>query len=119
MDIGDFQTFTFVPHPLLAPTFDHIRRVCRDYRDVFGRNPNLLRPRRFNLAHAVLHILEDPRWRRDAGAHGPAFVSKRFGQERMIDETIAFYRPSRASIFGCANHFLSRLRSNGRRPSEG
>lgn len=47
MDIGDFQGFTFVPHPLPAPTFDDIRRVCRDYRGVFGRNPNLLRPRRF------------------------------------------------------------------------
>src|SRR5882672_1854215 len=47
MDTDDFQTFTFIPHPLPAPTFDDIRRVCRDYRGVFGRNPNLLRPQRF------------------------------------------------------------------------
>jgi hypothetical protein len=47
MGMGDFQGFTFVPHPLPAPTFDDIRRVCRDYRGIFGRNPNLLRPRRF------------------------------------------------------------------------
>jgi hypothetical protein len=47
MNTGDFETFTFAPQPLPSPNIDDIRRVCRDYRKVFGRNPNLLRPRRF------------------------------------------------------------------------
>jgi glycosyltransferase involved in cell wall biosynthesis len=44
-----------------------------------------------NLAGAVLQILDDPGWRERAAIHGPAFVSKRFGHQRMIDETIAAY----------------------------
>jgi glycosyltransferase involved in cell wall biosynthesis len=44
-----------------------------------------------NLASAVLQILDDPGWRKRAAIHGPAFVSKRFGHQRMIDETIAAY----------------------------
>jgi glycosyltransferase involved in cell wall biosynthesis len=44
-----------------------------------------------NLSSAVLQILDDPGWRGRAAIHGPAFVSKRFGHQRMIDETIAAY----------------------------
>jgi glycosyltransferase involved in cell wall biosynthesis len=44
-----------------------------------------------NLSSAVLQILDDPRWRERAAIHGPAFVSKRFGHQRMIDETIVEY----------------------------
>src|SRR6516164_2612924 len=44
-----------------------------------------------SLASAVLEILEDPGWRERAAAQGPAFVSKKFGHQRMIDDTIAAY----------------------------
>jgi glycosyltransferase involved in cell wall biosynthesis len=44
-----------------------------------------------NLSSAVLQILDDPGWRGRAAIHGPAFVSKRFGHQRMIDETIVEY----------------------------
>jgi glycosyltransferase involved in cell wall biosynthesis len=44
-----------------------------------------------SLASAVLEILEDSGWRERAATEGPAFVSKRFGHQRMIDDTIAVY----------------------------
>jgi glycosyltransferase involved in cell wall biosynthesis len=44
-----------------------------------------------SLASAVLEILEDPGWRERAATQGPAFVSKKFGHQRMIDDTIAAY----------------------------
>ena len=47
--------------------------------------------RPLNLANAVLQILDDPSWRERAAIQGPIFVSKRFGHQRMIDETIAVY----------------------------
>jgi glycosyltransferase involved in cell wall biosynthesis len=43
------------------------------------------------LANAALQILDDPGWRKRASIHVPAFVSKRFGHSRMVDETIAVY----------------------------
>ena len=42
-----------------------------------------------SFARAVLQMLHDPEWRERAAIHGPLFVAKRFGQQRMIDETIA------------------------------
>jgi glycosyltransferase involved in cell wall biosynthesis len=47
--------------------------------------------RPLNLANAVLQILNDPSWRERAASHGPAFVSTRFGHQRMINETIHLY----------------------------
>ena len=44
-----------------------------------------------SLASAVLEIIENPTARKRAATEGPAFVSKRFGHQRMIDETIAAY----------------------------
>jgi glycosyltransferase involved in cell wall biosynthesis len=44
-----------------------------------------------SLASAVLEILENPGWRERAAAQGPAFVSEKFGHQRMIDDTIAAY----------------------------
>jgi len=54
-----------------------------------------------SLASAVLEILENPGWRERAAAQGPAFVSKKFGHQRMIDDTIAAYgyRGARHSQF--------------------
>ena len=54
-----------------------------------------------SLASAVLEILEDPGWRERAATQGPAFVSKKFGHQRMIDDTIAAYgyRDARHSQF--------------------
>ena len=43
------------------------------------------------LARAVLEILGDPSWAERSATEGPAFVSKKFGHQRMIDETIAAY----------------------------
>ena len=47
--------------------------------------------RPLSLASAVLQILDDSSWRERTAIEGPAFVSKRFGYQRMIDETIAAY----------------------------
>jgi glycosyltransferase involved in cell wall biosynthesis len=47
--------------------------------------------RSLNLARAALQILDDPSWRDRAAIEGPIFVSKRFGHQRMIDETVAVY----------------------------
>jgi glycosyltransferase involved in cell wall biosynthesis len=54
-----------------------------------------------SLASAVLEILGDPGWRERAATQGPAFVSKKFGHQRMIDDTIAAYgyRDARHSQF--------------------
>ena len=46
-----------------------------------------------SLAGAVLKILAEPCWQQNASVYGPAFVSKRFGQSRMVRETIALYGP--------------------------
>src|SRR5262249_13908566 len=52
-----------------------------------------------SLASAVLKILEEPGWRERAAIEGPAFVSKRFGHQRMIDDTIAAYGcPAKAEM---------------------
>jgi hypothetical protein len=53
--------------------------------------------RPLNLANAVLQILDDPSWRDRAAIQGPFFVSKRFGHQRMIDETIAVYHSKQPS----------------------
>ena len=45
-----------------------------------------------SLASAVLEILDDPGWRKRAATQGPGFVTKKFGHQRMIDDTIAAYR---------------------------
>jgi glycosyltransferase involved in cell wall biosynthesis len=54
-----------------------------------------------SLASAVLKILEDSGWRERVATQGPAFVSKKFGHQRMIDDTIAAYgyRDARYSRF--------------------
>jgi glycosyltransferase involved in cell wall biosynthesis len=44
-----------------------------------------------SLAGAVLKILAEPHWQQSASVYGPAFVSERFGQSRMVHETIALY----------------------------
>ena len=57
-----------------------------------GKTGLLVHDRRApNLAGAVLKILAEPHWRQTASAYGPAFVAERFGQSRMIHETIALY----------------------------
>jgi glycosyltransferase involved in cell wall biosynthesis len=43
------------------------------------------------LAAAVLQILGMPGWADRVALTGPEFVSRRFGQERMVSETIAIY----------------------------
>jgi glycosyltransferase involved in cell wall biosynthesis len=62
-----------------------------------------------SLASAVLQILDDPSWRKRVAIHGPAFVSKRFGHQRMIDETIAVYD----SKVYLNRPFVSKLPFNG------
>ena len=42
------QAMTNSAKPLPPPTLDDFRKVFREYRRVFGRYPNLLRPRRFS-----------------------------------------------------------------------
>jgi glycosyltransferase involved in cell wall biosynthesis len=43
------------------------------------------------LAAAVLSILADPAWGLRASTEAPAFVARRFGLDRLIDETLAIY----------------------------
>jgi glycosyltransferase involved in cell wall biosynthesis len=43
------------------------------------------------LAHAVLSALRNPAAMQRASTEGPAFVQKRFGLARMLDETISVY----------------------------
>jgi glycosyltransferase involved in cell wall biosynthesis len=43
------------------------------------------------LAQVVIDILANPEWKHRARLEGPAFVARRFGIERMIDETIDTY----------------------------
>jgi glycosyltransferase involved in cell wall biosynthesis len=44
------------------------------------------------LAEAVLRILNTAHWRERVAVEGPKFISRKFGQERMVRETIAIYR---------------------------
>jgi len=54
-----------------------------------------------SLATAVLNILTEAGWRQRTARRGPAFVARRFGHRRMIDETVAIYgHPSSWSSLG-------------------
>ena len=54
-----------------------------------------------SLATAVLKILSEAGWRQRTARRGPAFVARRFGHRRMIDETVAIYgHPSSWSALG-------------------
>jgi glycosyltransferase involved in cell wall biosynthesis len=44
-----------------------------------------------SLASAVLTILANPHSQQSASVYGPTFVAERFGQSRMVDETIMLY----------------------------
>jgi glycosyltransferase involved in cell wall biosynthesis len=44
------------------------------------------------IAARVIEVLDDPKWRERARTAGPAFVQRLFGEERMLDETLALYR---------------------------
>lgn len=46
------------------------------------------------LAERVLSILANPAWSARARIEGPAFVERRFGVERMLDEMIGLYCPA-------------------------
>jgi glycosyltransferase involved in cell wall biosynthesis len=73
--------------PVVGPAVGGIGEVMLD--GVTG----LLVPRRSarELADAVLRGLSDPNWRDNAAVEAPAFVARKFGNERMVDETIATY----------------------------
>jgi glycosyltransferase involved in cell wall biosynthesis len=60
------------------------------------------------LADAVLRILEDPSWPARARVSGPAWVSERFGLDRMIEETLAAYAmPAEAANAGAVTRAQS------------
>jgi glycosyltransferase involved in cell wall biosynthesis len=44
-----------------------------------------------HLAKAIVKILDDDDWRKNAALQGPAFVSKRFSVDRMARETLGAY----------------------------
>jgi glycosyltransferase involved in cell wall biosynthesis len=59
---------------------------------VEGRTGLIARPRSAaSLAKAVITILGDVEWQNRVRTEGPDFVSRRFGFERMIDETLRHY----------------------------
>jgi glycosyltransferase involved in cell wall biosynthesis len=73
--------------PIVAPDVGGTREALLD-----GVSGIIVDNRRAStLANATLQILDDRSWLERAAAHGPAFVSRRFGHSRMIDETIAVY----------------------------
>jgi glycosyltransferase involved in cell wall biosynthesis len=43
------------------------------------------------IAERIIEVLSTPSWRTKAASEGPAFVARRFGMNRMIEETIALY----------------------------
>src|SRR5262249_35000541 len=53
------------------------------------------------LANAIVTILDDDEWRKNAAIQGPAFVAKRFSVDRMLRETLEAYG------------FESRVETNG------
>jgi glycosyltransferase involved in cell wall biosynthesis len=46
-----------------------------------------------HLAKAIVTVLDDHEWRKNAAIQGPAFVAKRFGVDRMLRETLEAYGP--------------------------
>jgi glycosyltransferase involved in cell wall biosynthesis len=44
-----------------------------------------------HLAEAIVTVLDDHEWRKNAAIQGPAFVAKRFGIDRMLRETLEVY----------------------------
>jgi glycosyltransferase involved in cell wall biosynthesis/cytochrome c556 len=61
------------------------------------------------LASAVLTILANRYWEQSASVYGPTFVAERFGQARMVDETIALYGTSnRAGLESARDSILLR-----------
>lgn len=44
------------------------------------------------IASRVVQILGEPHWRARVASEGPAFVERRFGLTRMVDETMALYK---------------------------
>jgi glycosyltransferase involved in cell wall biosynthesis len=43
------------------------------------------------LADRILRVLDDAPWRARVKTEGPVFVTRRFGLERMVDETLVLY----------------------------
>jgi glycosyltransferase involved in cell wall biosynthesis len=56
------------------------------------------------LAAAALQVLSSPDWLESVAGNGPAFVALRFGQKRMVRETIAIYSatPRRGAMAAAA-----------------
>jgi glycosyltransferase involved in cell wall biosynthesis len=74
--------------PVVAPAVGGVGETMRD--GVTGR---LVTNRSAqSLAAEVLDVLGDDRWRAQAAAKAPGFVARKFGQRRMVKETIAIYR---------------------------
>jgi hypothetical protein len=70
-----------------------------------------------SLAAAVLTILAEPQWQQLALVYGPAFVADRFGQSRMVDETIMLYGGPTRSRAEAANRSASLRAAQLRRAS--
>ena len=57
-----------------------------------GRTGTIVRPRTAEaLASATISLLDNVAWRERVRNEGPEFVARRFGLDRMLGETIAFY----------------------------
>jgi asparagine synthase (glutamine-hydrolysing) len=81
--------------PVVAADVGGVGEAVADGRTgcvVPGRSPQ-------RLAAAVLDVLGNPSWAMRAEVEGPAFVTSRFGRERMISELLEFYGlPAYASV---------------------
>jgi glycosyltransferase involved in cell wall biosynthesis len=92
--------------PVVAPDVGGVNEALLD-----GVTGILVGNRRASsLASAVLEILEDPGWKERAGTEGPAFVSKRFGHQRMVDDTIGAYLSYQSDMYA-HNSRQSQIRS--------
>jgi glycosyltransferase involved in cell wall biosynthesis len=85
--------------PVVGPD---VGGICEAMQD--GVTGVLVRERSVEgLAAAALRVLLSPDWLESIGGNGPAFVAQRFGQERMVRETIAIYAaPPRRSTLAAA-----------------
>jgi hypothetical protein len=74
--------------PVVAPAVGGIAEAMRDGVTGFVVPDRSAK----SLSAAVLRILDDAAWRRRAARKGPSFVARKFGQDRMVRETMAIYR---------------------------
>jgi glycosyltransferase involved in cell wall biosynthesis len=77
--------------PVVAPNVGGIREALLE-----GRTGIIVQTRTAqSFTRAVTSLLDDTAWRQRVLIEGPEFVAHRFGFDRMVDDTMAFYKRTR------------------------